>query len=74
MVVIQRTDYAELENYMDICYDEWQPFFAIIPKTTVSQQRAWGRCYRRQVRVYVGVEDWRYGWQYGNLFDLVRHT
>jgi len=55
----------------DIRYSEWQPFFALWPRTTICQSRVWGRCYRRRVWVYQGLELWPLSWQYGTVFDLL---
>jgi hypothetical protein len=69
---MKATDYNQLEKYADVQYEDWQIFFAVWPRTTTGQSRVWGRCYRRRVWAYQGLELWPQGWQYATVFDIVR--
>lgn len=69
----RKMEYSIIENGCD-CYP-WTKFFAWLPVTTITGQRAWGvRLYRRKVWVV-----WGTGFhmeptvQYATLFELIEH-
>lgn len=61
-----------LQHDQDTWADPWQPFFAVWPRVTTEQSHVWGRCYRRRVWIYTGLEAWPQGWQYATVFDILR--
>ena len=53
--------------------DKWQRTFAILPKRTISGRMVWLKTiYRRRVWIYTGFIDEPDGFQYGDLFDMLK--
>jgi len=51
----------------------WHIWFAWKPVTTVAGQRVWlKKIYRRQIVYYADMNDW-FHYEYGNIFDIIKH-
>jgi len=51
----------------------WHIWFAWRPVRTVSGERIWlKKIYRRQIVCYADMDDW-FHYEYGNIFDIIKH-